>query len=221
MTFSKVRTAAGALLGAAALGAAALLTAGVPAGAAATDAHPAFVQARGEALPPIGWVQFCRDYGAECLADAAGPAPARLDERSWRDLVRVNAAVNAAVEPVTDQEHWGAPERWDLPLDGRGDCEDYALEKRRRLVALGWSRGSLLVTVVRDKKGDGHAVLTARTDRGDLVLDNQAPRVLPWNETGYRFVKRQTPSNPNAWESLGEAVGELLVAERPRTTASR
>ena len=64
------------------------------------------------------------------------------------------------------------------------------------LMQAGWPREALLITVVRDKKGDGHAVLTVKTDRGEFVLDNQEPQVLPWNKTGYRFVKRQSQIRP-------------------------
>ncbi len=63
----------------------------------------------------------------------------------------------------------------------------------------GWPREALLITVVRDKKGDGHAVLTVKTDHGEFILDNQEPQILPWNKTGYRFVKRQSQSDPNVW----------------------
>jgi len=71
------------------------------------------------------------------------------------------------------------------------------------LIQSGWPREVLLVTVVRDKKGEGHAVLTVTTDQGDYVLDNQNEDILPWWKTGYRFVKRQSQSNPNVWISLG------------------
>ncbi len=53
-----------------------------------------------------------------------------------------------------------------------GDCEDIALLKRRDLIEKGWPVGALLMTVVRQANGEGHAVLTVLTDRGDLVLDN-------------------------------------------------
>ena len=65
---------------------------------------------------------------------------------------------------MTDLEHWGVVERWNYPDDGYGDCEDYVLLKRRMLMQAGWPREALLITVVRDKKGDGHAVLTVKTD---------------------------------------------------------
>ena len=78
------------------------------------------------------------------------------------------------------------------------------LLKRRMLMEAGWPREALLITVVRDQKGDGHAVLTVKTDRGEFVLDNQNEQVVLWSESGYRFVKRQSQSDPNVWVSLGD-----------------
>jgi len=98
----------------------------------------------------------------------------------------------------------GRVERWSYPDDGYGDCEDYVLLKRRMLMAAGWPREALLITVVRDKKDEGHAVLTVKTDKGDFILDNQNESVLLWSETGYRFVKRQSQADANIWVSLGD-----------------
>jgi predicted transglutaminase-like cysteine proteinase len=138
---------------------------------------------------------------------------ADLDERRWRFLLEVNARVNRDIEPVTDMDHWGVAEKWSYPTDGKGDCEDYVLEKRKRLMEAGWPRQSLLVTVVRDKKGDGHAVLMVKTDRGDFILDNQEAKVKLWTDTGYRFLKRQSEQNPNIWVSLGNVDTKQLVAQ--------
>jgi len=110
---------------------------------------------------------------------------------------------NDNIKPVTDLDHWGVVERWNYPDDGYGDCEDYVLLKRRMLMQAGWPREALLITVVRDKKGDGHAVLTVKTDRGEFILDNQEAQILSWNKTGYQFVKRQSQSDPNTWVALG------------------
>jgi predicted transglutaminase-like cysteine proteinase len=52
--------------------------------------------------------------------------------------------------------------------------------------------------------GNGHAVLTVTSDKGDYVLDNQTEKILLWSETGYHFVKRQSQSNPNVWVSLDD-----------------
>ena len=118
--------------------------------------------------------------------------------------MRVNKWVNETVKPITDMDHWGVIEKWSLPTDGYGDCEDYVLLKRKMLIDAGWPREALLITVVRDKKGEGHAVLTVKTDKGEFVLDNQNENVVAWTETGYRFVKRQSQSDPNVWVSLGD-----------------
>ena len=127
-----------------------------------------------------------------------------LTPKAWADMAKVNTWVNETIKPVTDLEHWGVVEQWDYPDDGKGDCEDYVLLKRRMLMQAGWPREALLITVVRDKKNEGHAVLTVKTNRGEFILDNQESEILPWNKTGYRFVKRQSQSDPNTWVSLGE-----------------
>ena len=127
-----------------------------------------------------------------------------LTPNAWRDLVRVNKWVNTRIQPLTDLEHWGVVERWNYPEDGYGDCEDYVLLKRKMLMQAGWPRQALLITVVRDNRGDGHAVLTVKTDKGEFILDNQHEEVLLWAETNYRFVKRQSQVDPNVWVSLGD-----------------
>lgn len=153
--------------------------------------------------PPIGFVQFCRDHPAECMPKSYPPTVITLTEASWRKIVEINAAVNREIHPITDQDHWGVPELWSYPTDGKGDCEDFVLEKRRRLIQAGFLVQTLLITIVRDQNDDGHAVLTIKTDRGDFVLDNQVGKILAWKETGYRFIKRQSDENPVRWVSLG------------------
>jgi predicted transglutaminase-like cysteine proteinase len=156
------------------------------------------------ARPPIGWVEFCAEHASECKVAPSEPRNVVLTPRLWRDLVRINQAVNGNIKPMTDLEHYGVVEKWAYPDDGYGDCEDYVLLKRRMLMEAGWPREALLITVVRETSGDGHAVLTVRTDRGDLVLDNQNEAIVLWSESGYRFVKRQSQSDPNVWVSLGD-----------------
>ena len=163
---------------------------------------------------PIGWVEFCVEYKSECATRPAAPRDVVLTQKAWDDLVKVNNWVNANVQPVTDLEHWGVVERWNYPDDGKGDCEDYVLLKRRMLMQAGWPREALLITVVRDKNDDGHAVLTVKTNRGEFILDNQESQVLAWNKTGYRFVKRQSQSDQNSWVSLGEPRAPATVSAR-------
>jgi predicted transglutaminase-like cysteine proteinase len=190
-----------ALLGLAAV--ASLAFAAAPAANAANE-RPLFVSVGDTSRPPIGWVEFCYERPRECAVTATTPRDVVLTAKAWKDLVRINNWVNDRIKPMTDLDHWGVVEKWSYPDDGYGDCEDYVLLKRRLLIDAGWPREALLITVVRDKRGDGHAVLTVKTDKGDYILDNQAEDVLHWSDTGYRFVKRQSQSDPNMWVSLGD-----------------
>lgn len=160
------------------------------------------MQVGGWTNPPVGYVDFCRNFPGQCVPRGSDGAVA-LTEKSWRDLRDVNFTVNHSIAPVTDLQYYRRDEVWTLP-DAFGDCEDYVLLKRKLLVERGWSTGDLLISVVFDEAGDGHAVLLARTTRGDFVLDNKTDKVSRWYETAYHFVKRQSVSDPNRWVSVGD-----------------
>ncbi len=183
-------------------------------GAMAPNERAVYVAVGEPTRAPIGWVEFCVEYKPECATRPSTPRDVVFTPKAWADMVKVNAWVNDSIKPVTDLEHWGVVERWNYPDDGKGDCEDYVLLKRRMLMQAGWPREALLITVVRDKKGDGHAVLTVKTNRGEFILDNQESQVLAWNKTGYRFVKRQSQSDPNTWVALGEPRAPATVSAR-------
>jgi predicted transglutaminase-like cysteine proteinase len=174
--------------------------------------RPLFVSVGEATRAPIGWTEFCVEYDPECKTKSSTPRDVVLSSQAWKDLQRTNLWVNTHVKPMTDMEHWGVVERWNYPDDGYGDCEDYALQKRKMLMQAGWPREALLMTVVRDQHGDGHAVLTVKTDKGEYILDNQTDEISLWSETGYRFVKRQSQADPNVWVSLGEPRSVQLTA---------
>jgi predicted transglutaminase-like cysteine proteinase len=177
----------------------------VMAPAQAASERALFVSVGAASRAPIGWIEFCAEHARECDTKAVEPRDVVLTTKAWKDLVRINKWANDTVKPITDLEHWGVVERWNYPNDGYGDCEDYVLLKRRMLMQAGWPRQALLITVVRDKRGDGHAVLTVKTDKGEFILDNQNEDVLLWSDTGYRFVKRQSQNDPNNWLALGDS----------------
>ncbi|NJM34430.1 MAG: transglutaminase-like cysteine peptidase [Rhodomicrobium sp.] len=156
----------------------------------------------GLADAPIGHVQFCADYPADCRSDSFDDLPVILTMQRWNELERVNSEINLAIKPMSDQSQYGTIEKWTYPTSGKGDCEDYVLLKKKRLIALGWPASDLLITVVRDENNEGHAILTVRTHRGDLVLDNKHSRIVAWNLTPYIFIKRQSALDPRRWESL-------------------
>ncbi|MCB1427289.1 MAG: transglutaminase-like cysteine peptidase, partial [Notoacmeibacter sp.] len=43
------------------------------------------------------------------------------------------------------------------------------------------------------------------TDMGDFILDNLEPRVLAWDKTEYRFLKRQSSRNAGVWVSINDS----------------
>ncbi len=159
---------------------------------------------------PWGWVDFCQRYAGECDQGSLPALDVNLTQRAISDIARVNQWVNAHVEPETDMDHWGLADRWDYPLDGKGDCEDYALLKRKTLIDLGYPRQALLMTVVKDGDEEGHAVLTIKTNKGEFVLDNLNDEMRPWTATGYRFVKRQSQTDQNVWLTIGPSLEARL-----------
>jgi predicted transglutaminase-like cysteine proteinase len=182
-----------------------------------TGALPALsleVSRTGDSRPPIGWVQFCANpaYAAECAVDASEPDKVELTPKLWRTVTALNVRINREIDPVTDMDQWGTVERWDMAETGRGDCEEYVNIKRQRLVEAGVPRRALRVVVVIDEENAGHAVLMLRTDRGDYILDNKRNAVLPWHQTGYVYVKRESQDRIG-WVALGGVAGPQ-VAQR-------
>jgi predicted transglutaminase-like cysteine proteinase len=163
---------------------------------------------------PIGHYDFCKLHPDECVIRPTDLAPAKMTDTFWRKIAVVSAEVNAAVKPMSDLEHYGKDEVWAYPDDGYGDCEDYVLEKRRALYQMGVSLADLLITVVRKPDGEGHAVLTVRTDKGDYILDNLTDKVKAWDETGYRYLKRQAIDNTGRWVSIRDGQQVLVGAVR-------
>ncbi|MCO5156197.1 MAG: transglutaminase-like cysteine peptidase [Aquamicrobium sp.] len=163
---------------------------------------------------PIGHYEFCRANADECAIRTRRPGPLALTDALRETISAINAAVNAAVKPMSDFDIYGRDEVWAYPDQGVGDCEDYVLEKRRQLAAIGVSLSNLLITVVRKQDGEGHAVLTLRTDKGDFILDNLNDELRLWYETGYRYLKRQSSEHTGRWVTLIEDQNMLVGAVR-------
>lgn len=140
---------------------------------------------------------MCRATPDVCAGDKApGTAPFTAGTGDVDRLMAVNVDVNRAITPRQDAaDHW-------TPGALVGDCEEYALEKRRRLMDLGWAPSQLLIAVAEDPDQGPHAVLIARTNMGDLVLDNLTDEILPWNRTRLSFVARQSAKLPAMWVKL-------------------
>lgn len=159
---------------------------------------------------PIGHYEFCKRFADECSVRSNRRSKAEVTAAGWDILRSVNTEVNARIVPMTDDEIFGRTEVWDYPSDV-GDCEDYVLEKRRLLLAHGFSEADLLITVVRKYDGTGHAVLTVSTSEGDFVLDNLDADVKRWSDTPYHYLKRQSSMHSGRWVEIENCVEDMPV----------
>ena len=163
--------------------------------------------------PPIGWVQFCQTYQGVCDTRPLPPRDIVFSAKTWDALKRINAWVNHAIKPETDMDHYGMIQWWRYPDDGAGACHSYALLKRRILMQAGWPRQALLMSIVHEANGEGHAVLTVRTDKGEFILDNLTDDILLWSKTPYSYYKRQSQDNPNVWVWLAKPQKEVVTSK--------
>ncbi|UAL10887.1 transglutaminase-like cysteine peptidase [Caulobacter segnis] len=173
---------------------------------AAEDARPTPVEASSavaveDAGQPREALSAAVPVAATIVAAVTEPAVSAWGARGERDqlklLNQINQSVNREVKKASDLDIYGMPEYWSLPrlIDGKlyGDCEDYALEKRRRLIAAGVPESALSLAVAVTARGEGHAVLMISLKSGDVVLDNLTPWATPWEDLNYHWVQRQVP----------------------------
>lgn len=173
--------------------------AGVILVSATAESHATSLAAADAVAPPAAFNEFCARERAACRPSGPRVASLALTERRLGELDAVNRHINRTVREVSDLELYGREDVWAYPINGMGDCEDFALAKRRDLIARGWPSSVLLVTVVRDRRGAGHAVLTVVTDSGDLILDNRSDLIRLWRDTPYTYYQRQSAGDPRTW----------------------
>lgn len=185
-------------------------------GGAAAEASPdagAFLTSRGAITAPGGAAGLCQKYAWAC----AHTAERSMSESALLQLATaVNDKVNRQTRSIEDRRQYGREEYWALPTRRGGDCEDFVLLKKKILLSYGVASNRLLIATVLDRKLRSHAVLVLRTAKGDLILDNQNRKILPWNRTGYTFLKKQNPKALGSWQAV---LAGGVISERP--TASR
>lgn len=143
--------------------------------------------------PPSQYALFCERHPNDCAL--SGDAVLSTNPSLHKLLFTVNAAVNADVEFVPDMDRLGVDEQWEFPSNCQGDCEDFALEKRRRLVEAGLSSASLTMAIVHHEvQFFPHAVLLVETNTGTWVLDNLYDEVMCWDAVPYRYERREQPN---------------------------
>lgn len=165
----------------------------------ATIAAPRHIPLANAVSAPSAAKDLCTRYAWACRPSKQGLAdPARM-----LDLAdQVNRGVNRRVPSVDDLSQYRVKDYWTIPSTRGGDCEDFALLKKRELIARGIPADRLLIATAFSKRAGPHAVLILRMDDGDRVLDSLNSRIKPWHSTEYTFLRVQNPDAPGTWLSV-------------------
>src|SRR4051812_22653390 len=94
------------------------------------------------ALPPLGYQLLCLKHPEKC--QTGRPAKLEATTAVMATLRKVNLHVNSTIRPRAES---GGSDVWSENVSV-GDCEDYALTKRSRLISLGLPPGALRMAYV-------------------------------------------------------------------------
>ena len=147
--------------------------------------------------PLIPHVRFCHVYAPQCDVWPDRRPQGQSAAELLAQIEIVNRSVNARIRPRSESE-----DRWDINVTA-GDCEDYALQKRADLLALGWPSTAMRVAIVRTREGRGHAVLLVTIERSTFVLDNLTAEVVLLQQIQYRMLMLQDQDDPRVWLDAG------------------
>ncbi|MBO0130214.1 transglutaminase-like cysteine peptidase [Agrobacterium burrii] len=148
-------------------------------------------------IAPIAFAKFCDNAADQCVR-IGDRDTIELTKQKRTELQRINSEINTAIVYVGELE---GQDEWKLN-PASGDCDDYAVTKRQRLLRAGWPSGALRIATARTPNGIGHAVLVVSTTQGDLVLDNRTNVVKPWKAVDLKWIKIQSHENPRVWLKL-------------------
>ncbi|MDQ0318413.1 putative transglutaminase-like cysteine proteinase [Pararhizobium capsulatum DSM 1112] len=143
-----------------------------------------------QATVPVAFSLYCLKHIEECRPSAQSQVAYTSKVRGL--LASVNRSVNRSIRPVRESN-----DVWTLN-PRQGDCDDYAVTKRSRLIRAGIPSGALRIAVVRTRSGEGHAVLLVKTNAGEFALDNLRQTIVKRSQTGYRYVSVAS-ANPMRW----------------------
>ncbi len=166
---------------------------------------------------PIGAYNFCNEAATNC--PSVGALNARFQTSAGAvdeiALLMVNAEVNGGFEAKLDQDIYGVEEKWAYPVTA-ADCEDYALEKRKRLLAMGMPAQNMAMVVVKQQNGEGHAILLAKVGTKTYQLDNLDANIDSYdnNRSGYKYLKWS--SDIQTWYKYSDSPGpKVAVTAQP------
>lgn len=178
------------------------LAGNTPAGPAAQNNDISITTGHKRFWPEWAHQSFCRRNPSDCVVPPGGAKRVVLNDNTRRMLDDVNQKFNRTIIYREDKDNYGRADYWNYPDNGYGDCEDYAMQKRRELIARGWPPSSMMLALAITPSGTGHAVLVVRTDQGDFVLDNLRGNVERWDALPYDWFAIQDPARPSEWYTV-------------------
>jgi predicted transglutaminase-like cysteine proteinase len=148
----------------------------------------------GHTMAPLGFQLFCLQHPAQCRA--AGRSMVSMNPQLMRTLENVNYSVNHTIiaQDGVAQEAWTVNPTY-------GNCHDYAMTKRSRLIQMGLPASALRIAYGKVGDGEGHAILVVRTDGGDFVLDNRTGRITTTHSTDVNILT-MSGANPTDWHNV-------------------
>ena len=120
-----------------------------------------------------------------------------------KDRALINAINWSVNKKIIEKAEPDGQDEWRFGED-YGDCEDYALVKKQKLIESRFPKTALRLTHVKSRDGQNHIVLSVVTDNEWLILDNLHDNVLRIEQAqnaGYVFIKREA-ANGRMWEGL-------------------
>jgi predicted transglutaminase-like cysteine proteinase len=166
-------------------------------------------------LAPFQHVRFCLRYPSDCKSDPAESERIDLNAETLEQLKRVNQTVNMSILPTVKSYGSNLEDGWTI-APGNGDCNDYAVTKRHKLMESGLPSKALRLSVVKTTSGVGHLVLVVATTKGDVVLDNLTDVIRPWTHTDYHWLKIQSASDSRFWYVIKAPAPALSVSQLDR-----
>ncbi len=171
-------------------------------------------------LAPFQHVRFCLRYPSDCKSDPSESERIILNDETAKLLELVNRDVNGAISPAVKAYGSELQDGWTIS-PGVGDCNDYAVTKRHKLLQSGLPAKALRLSVVKTATGIGHLVLVVVTTKGDLVLDNLTETIRPWQNTDYHWLKIQSAADARLWYEVKAATPSVSQANRKLRVADR
>lgn len=157
-----------------------------------TSGNKSFASRSTSSVAPLQFQIFCIRNPKECRNSGQKVVAAKKSVMSI--LTQVNSSVNRAIKPRREKT-----DTWSISSN-YGDCDDYVMTKRHRLIKAGIPSSALRIAMVRTSWGEGHAVLLVKTTAGEFVLDNLRKTIVKRSQSGYNYINVQS-GNARVWNS--------------------